>query len=352
MCRPKFPARIGPAVLGLGLALCANPIAGADLPGYTITDLRTLGGTQSGATAINNAGRVVGSATEPGDQGSRAVEWSSGGTPTALADRGYGGQAYGINGAGKVVGYTNHATEWSRNGALRDLGTLGGTQSYAKGISDAGLVVGYSLAADNRAFIPTLWSPAGMPSALGVPDGGGDAYAISINDAREAVGYGTVSNSNWNHALKWSARGSITDLGTLLGALGNSDAYAINNAGRVVGDSQVSLGGPLHAVEWSADGVITDLGVLPGGSNSQAFAINNSGQVVGDADIYIPGFGNREEAVIWSGGQISDLNSLLPPGSGWYLLEATAINDHGQIVGNGFYNGQPHGFLLTPVRPP
>jgi probable HAF family extracellular repeat protein len=43
-----------------------------------------------------------------------------------------------------------------------------------------------------------------------------------------------------------------------------------------------------------------------------------------------------------------DLNSLLPADSGWQLTEAKAINDSGQIVGYGIYNGQnPHAFLLS-----
>jgi len=41
-----------------------------------------------------------------------------------------------------------------------------------------------------------------------------------------------------------------------------------------------------------------------------------------------------------------DLNSLLPAGSGWVLTDAMAINDSGQIVGNGVINGQSHAYLL------
>ena len=47
-------------------------------------------------------------------------------------------------------------------------------------------------------------------------------------------------------------------------------------------------------------------------------------------------------------GQATDLNTLLPSGSGWTLLAATGINDLGQIVGYGTYDGNNQGFLLTP----
>ena len=41
-----------------------------------------------------------------------------------------------------------------------------------------------------------------------------------------------------------------------------------------------------------------------------------------------------------------DLNSLIPSDSGWDLLEAYGINDAGEIVGEGLYDGQSHAFRL------
>jgi hypothetical protein len=43
-----------------------------------------------------------------------------------------------------------------------------------------------------------------------------------------------------------------------------------------------------------------------------------------------------------------DLNSLIPSGSSWDLLEAYGINNAGQIVGEGLLNGQSHAFVLDP----
>jgi probable HAF family extracellular repeat protein len=45
---------------------------------------------------------------------------------------------------------------------------------------------------------------------------------------------------------------------------------------------------------------------------------------------------------------MTDLNNLIPAGSGWILVEATAINKAGQIAGVGTINGQTRAFLLTP----
>ncbi len=46
---------------------------------------------------------------------------------------------------------------------------------------------------------------------------------------------------------------------------------------------------------------------------------------------------------------MQNLNELITAGSGWVLLNATDINNAGQIVGSGKLNDVPHGFLLTPI---
>ena len=46
---------------------------------------------------------------------------------------------------------------------------------------------------------------------------------------------------------------------------------------------------------------------------------------------------------------VTNLNNLIPPGSGFTLDDATAINDNGQIAANGYNaQGQEHAFLLSP----
>jgi probable HAF family extracellular repeat protein len=53
------------------------------------------------------------------------------------------------------------------------------------------------------------------------------------------------------------------------------------------------------------------------------------------------------------GQTMQDLNSLIAPAPGWTLVEATAINDRGQIVGFGVNpDGQGRAFLLTPTPEP
>jgi probable HAF family extracellular repeat protein len=78
-------------------------------------------------------------------------------------------------------------------------------------------------------------------------------------------------------------------------------------------------------------------------------ASNASGQVVGEAQTTGDA---AEHAFLYDGVTMTDLNSLIDPISGWTLTESSAINDGGQIVGNGTIGGQTHAFLLTPVPEP
>jgi hypothetical protein len=66
-----------------------------------------------------------------------------------------------------------------------------------------------------------------------------------------------------------------------------------------------------------------------------AAALNNSDQAVGNGFLY-------------SNGSIQSLLSLLPTNSAWSNLNATGINDAGQIVGQGLFNGQEVAFEMSP----
>ena len=72
-----------------------------------------------------------------------------------------------------------------------------------------------------------------------------------------------------------------TDLGSLGGDGGYSDAYGINDQTQIVGVS--SSTGRDRGFLWQSGNMI-DLGDLSGGTgNTDAYAINNNGQVAGES---------------------------------------------------------------------
>ena len=120
-----------------------------------------------------------------------------------------------------------------------------------------------------------------------------------------------------------------------LETLGGYSSYgaAIDASGQVVGTSQTASG-YLNAFLWTA-GTMQDLGTL-GGSTSVGLGINDNGSVVG----YSLTQGNAAtHAFLYTNGVMTDLNSLLPVGSGWTITEAYGIDDNGNVVGAGVFNG-------------
>jgi hypothetical protein len=82
---------------------------------------------------------------------------------------------------------------------------------------------------------------------------------------------------------------------------------------------------------------------LPCQCFSQSIAINAAGRSVGFSDIA----GGGTEAVYWSPqGKATNLGAVL--GSAWSDT-AVGINNKGDIIGYGEYDGGRYGFLLTPV---
>ena len=59
-------------------------------------------------------------------------------------------------------------------------------------------------------------------------------------------------------------------------------------------------------------------------------------------------------AFVTVNGVMTDLNSLLAPEDAalWELKDARGINDAGQVVGTGTFNGQTRAFVLTPTFAP
>jgi probable HAF family extracellular repeat protein len=312
------------------------PLAAAQ--SYIVTDLGIANG---GGRAINAGGDVL------ADNGLLAFLWSPKGSvnlfPLPGGDTTVAG---GINAQGEIsgrsaIGYGYHAVLWV-NGEVQDLGTLpGGFISWATSINAAGEVAG---ASDGSGFQPhaMIWSKARGMQNLGTFAGGSYSVAFGINRREQVVGYSDVANGA-SYAFIWSSAGGMHELPSLPGG-GGSSGNAINDFGQVAGGSECGAG-CIHAVLWNRKpGSIQDLGTLAPSAFSSAYGINNKMQVVGS----VTG-SSFPRAFVWSSTTgMLDLNNLIPQNSGWFLEYAFAINDHGQIAGQGILNGETHAFLLTP----
>jgi probable HAF family extracellular repeat protein len=311
---------------------------------YAITDLGTLGGTDSGAYGINSSGQVVGGSRTTGDAAHHAFLYS-GSTMTDLGTLGGSDSwATGINSSGQVVGSSqttgndaDHAFLYSGS-TMTDLGTLGGTYSYAQGINSSGQVVGASHTTGNDASYHAFLYSGSTMTDLGTL-GGPYSYAQGINSSGQVVGGSRTTGDAAYHAFLYSGS-TMTDLGTLGGTY--SWANGINDSGQIVGWSNITGDAARHAFRYSGS-TMTDLGTL-GGTYSCAQGINDSGQIVGHSNT-----GDAAtHAFRYSGSTMTDLNSLIDPGSGWTLTNARDINNSGQIVGTGTNPaGQTRAFLLS-----
>ncbi len=349
------------AILLISLALSAlGPTAAIDT--YTIQEIPTLGGQESGALGINDLGQVVGYAYLP--SGSfRAILWD-GSTLTNLGT--LGGDfsiAYDINESGRIVGQSEALTSPSvRFGFYIDPGDTQQTllanlpntfNAVVRTVNAEGRLAGVSATIDEVDAV--IWQGSGqivpLDSFLDEPFAQGDVWDSS--DGNVLVGWSKFFDTGTGYigrrAAMWpdGGSGAIVDLGTLGGS--GSEARGVNNLGQIVGMSGVAGEANGHAFLYKGGNMqdLGDLGSGVPGVASWAQGINDSSQVVGFAQT-APG--SQWVAFLWEEGTMYDLNDLIPPGSGWVLERAEAINEVGQIVGTGISpSGFDRGFVLTPA---
>jgi probable HAF family extracellular repeat protein len=335
------------AVITALLIVCACCPPAVAAVRYTVTDLATLGGSTSFAYGINSRGQVAGLASVEFDVGLRAFLYDG-----AMRDLGTLGGTHSFGSYGWDINDNGHVTGWARtpveaqhaflyDGTMHDLGTLGGTYSIGQSINSNGLVTGWSETVDGGQHV-FLYD--GAMHDLAVLGGFANTSSIGygINDHGHVTGaFDTVGDALHLHAFLYD--GVFHDLGTLGGT--SSEARAINAQGNVVGFANTVQNANTHAFLY--DGTMHDLGVE--GLNSAAYGINSNGHVVGQAS-NVNGLAYAFLYTIGTG--MVDLNSLIDPSLGHELLYATDINDAGQIIGFGVIGGQYHAFMLTPVPEP
>jgi len=330
-----------------GALMMASATLGSAQSSYSITDLGVIDSNgYSIAKSVNAGGQVTGAAGTTNTNLSEAFLYSNG-AMSSLGTLG-GNSAIGnaINASGQVAGYSTNASKTYRAflssaGSMKDIGDLGGGSAVAYGMNDLGFVVG-SAVTKNGENHPFLYRNGKMVDlgTLGSKNTDWWNVAQAVNNSGVVAGTSYDATGNF-FGFVWKT-GKMTKMGTLGGAW--SQVYGINSKGQVTGLAYTKNGSAHAFIANCGSCPLKDLGTITGSTSTVwGFAINDSGVVVGQTT-----FQNTYHAMVYRGGKMKDLNSMIPAGSGWELTEANGINSAGQIVGMGTIHGQEHGYLLTP----
>ena len=252
----------------LGLPATGAPCVPFAAQAGTMNALRTLGGANGVAYAVNARGQIAGAAENrtvdpacpsPQKYQFKPVLWHGAEVeelPTAGGDR--NGVAVAINENGDMVGASGNCVEFNANslehlqplhallweaGRVIDLGNLGGT----------GQILGHG--------------------------------THQINNNREVVGWSDVAGDRAAHAFRWTKVGGMQDLGTLEGD-GHSLGLGINDGGVITGISAAPDFSTLRAFVWRG-GVMMDLNQLTPPTSAlyllTACSVNARGEIIGFA---------------------------------------------------------------------
>jgi uncharacterized membrane protein len=320
------------------------------------------GSQESFAEGVNDAGHVAVTVERADRQGhlmayvmepfSRGPTWTKLPEPTGRYPH---GSVSAINDSGAVAGQSpavdnTHAAVWRvRHGRYildRSLLSLK-RRALVNGIDNAGDIVGTDYGTDTaQSARPLLWSgqESGRPMNLGCTRYAGPPFHCTKGAPGEAL---AVARSGYSHTL-------IDAVGVRFKSLHSL--------------AQVAVWWSFNSLTRSRGPAVAQATILPllkGYKLSEADALNANGWIVGEMDTLSGGYPGRltgshpsavrfkdsiasGPAVLWLNHAVYDLNHLIPRHSGWSLQQATGVNESGQIVGNGLYDGRQTGFLLTP----
>ena len=337
----------------------------AQAPKFIVHDL----GPNATVTGINNNGQVVGS-TQVQAGVEHAFRTRANKAINLPADDlgtlgGPWSRASGINSSGQVVGSSSNAGGETRgfrtgpnmkiNPSTDDVGSLGGPllsgsfRTEALGINDSGRVVGASSAPSGIIHAFRTEATGAINNAtddigallFSPTPANQESVARSINAAGDIGGSFLGGFIMFPDSFIYQG-GTITEIPCIIIAPFGNNFTGINDHGQVAGTNACSGSFPPNIAVWQ-NGTLTDLAAC----DCEPHGVNNSLQVVGRGFTFGP-----NHAFLYSGGKLSDLNDLIPSRSRWVLTDASAINDLGQIVGTGQFNGSPHAYRLDPVTTP
>ncbi|MDX2148958.1 MAG: hypothetical protein SFZ23_15690 [Planctomycetota bacterium] len=349
---PMCVVRLTPAVCLAAAAGMLAAVSGVSAQSITSIGLPP-GGSFSSASAVSANGSVVAANVDMAS----AYRWTSSGLVSIGSLPGaFATSAEDISSDGSVIvggvflsspEETVRAHRWTSSGGMQDLGLpSGGVASVALGVSgDGNTVTGYSFDVDFNTTAFRWTSGDGMRS-LGTLPGATTSEGRKVSRDGGTI-IGIAGTPNGDRAFAWTQSEGMQDLGLLSPGDGASSAWGVNADGTVVAGSSGT-----NAVIW-VNGVAQNIGMLPGATNAIAYTLSDDGSLVGGYSF----FGFEATATLWSQalGTV-DLNTYLPTLgvdlTGWELDYTRDISADGTtIVGEGLFNGEPRGWVVTIPAP-
>jgi probable HAF family extracellular repeat protein len=309
-------------------------------------------------SGVNSSGTLVGILTRGAN--SAAFERAASGQITLLTDFGNTGQrqnqARGINNAGQVVGSAAaiaqppHAVIFE-GGTVRDLGAPGGDLSWGRAINQNGWVTGdYADASGIHAFVYRDGAMQGVAASLETGAGAG-TYGKALNNMGQVVGE-VWRNNNSASSFLHSASGGDVDL-----SLYAFDAQGlpvqvrqvrgINDLGQMVarGGSGPVVLNPEGTLSWAKlrGGSVADpanwdsgLGFAPNRLLDVVIASRPAQTVSADASFNAKSLrvgdvaGSAQDGTLTL--QLSN-NAVINPGSGLLIAQSGVLQGQGRVAG-------------------
>lgn len=224
--------------------------------------------------AANNDG-IVGSYFDTSAGQFRAFIKSAGGGFTFLDAPGGWSEPYRASGKYVSGSSGNGAFRYSESDGFQNIDT-GSASSMGLGVNSFGDVVGQrQVGASYEAYIADGGN-FGITPLGGL--GGSESIAFAINDAGYIVGSAVSSVTNTKHAVAWT-NGVVFDYGV------TSELYDVNNLGRAVGYYSDKAGNMSAVITGLQPGLVSLADLLsdmgPFSSLNVAQGINDRGDVVG-----------------------------------------------------------------------
>ncbi len=260
-------------------------------PSGKIGELGSLGGKLKAACAINSSGAVAGYCQD-GNGNLQAFSYTENGGMISLGtfEGGATSEAFGINDNGEIVGDSATANVAHRpflySGNLQDLGIGGNTADAfetAYGISNSEIIVG-RYDSGNGVFHAFQYSKQEQLKDLGTL-GGSNSEALAVSKRTSSLIVGDSDTADGpTHACVWK-NGSPSDLGVLSGFDKSSYARAVNNSSHIVGDSDSDDQKRAFLYEnnnlYELDQLATNLDEAGFTSLDIAYGINDKGWICG-----------------------------------------------------------------------